>query len=98
MDERYLTIAAVLFEAGVPIVAALLLLQASKLRSYVVVVLGSVTPMLFIYAAIVISYLVMPYNVEVQFAFYAGWIMGFILYAVSFIRNQPVSTVVEFSR
>src|ERR1035437_2524500 len=93
MDERYLTIAAVLFEAGVPIVAALLLLRASKLRNYVVVVLGSVTPMLIIYAGIVIAYWVIPYNVDVQFAFYAGWVLSFILYAVSFILGIVLSLI-----
>ena len=80
IDEKFLTLGAVLFELGVPVVAIVALVRAPQLRRYAAVVLGAVTPFLLAYGYVTILYFLDPANKDYAFSVRAMWMMSFLAY------------------
>jgi len=85
-----MTLGAVLFEFGLPVAAGVAFWRMPSLRSRLIVVLGTITPLVVLHLSIVISYLADPTDAN-RFAFYAGWEMSFVAYSVCVIFGAVLS-------
>lgn len=85
LSEAQMNFGAILFELGLPVVAITIALRWPACRTFVVAILGAVTPALVFYAAATIAYCLNPADKGHIIAFYAMWLMSFFAYVVLFL-------------
>ena len=76
-DDSLLTYGSITIQALIVLVLVVLSVRSSKYRSRAIVVLGSLTPILYFYLSAWVAFVRDPIDPSVRFAFYAMWIMGF---------------------
>ena len=80
-------------ELGVPTAAIMVMLRAPRLRKFVIVVLGAVTPFLLLYGAVAIAFLLNSSDRGNIFAFYAMSVMSFFAYAAILVGGIALAFV-----
>jgi len=92
VSETEMLWGALLFELGVPSAAIIVMLRSPRLRKFVIVVLGAVTPLVLLYGAVVVAFLLNPNKGNI-FAFYAMWVMSFFAYAAILLGGMALAFV-----
>ena len=92
VSETEMLWGALLFELGVPSAAIIVMLRSPRLRKFVIVVLGAVTPLVLLYGAVVVAFLLNPNKGNI-FAFYAMWVMSFFAYAAILVGSIALAFV-----
>jgi hypothetical protein len=103
MDDTTLSIGAASLEIGAPACFVALILHRPKVRRFAVVILGATCIPLGLYLLIAISHFLHPADKNVEFAFYAMWVMTFEVYiallvgatAMAFVP-RPTNLIVRF--
>jgi len=93
VSETEMLWGALVFELGVPTAAIMVMLRAPRLRKFVIVVLGAVTPLLLLYGAVAVAFLLSPSDKGSIFAFYAMWVMSFFAYAAILVGSIALAFV-----
>jgi hypothetical protein len=93
MDDKQLSIAAALFELGIPASVLALAVYAPRFRKAAIVVVGAACPPLMLYLSIATSYLLNPADKGIAFAFYAAWAMTFEAYLAVLVGAVILSVV-----
>jgi len=93
VSETEMLWGALLFELGVPIAGIMVTLRAPRLRKFVILVLGAVTPVLLLYGAVTVAFLLNPADKGNIFSFYAMWVMSFFPYAAILVDGIALAFV-----
>ena len=80
MDDDLLTLAAIVFELGLPVLLGLVAAYSHRLRRAAVSILGAVSPMLLGYLMLAVSFVADPESAG--WAFSAVWVMSFMVYGL----------------
>jgi hypothetical protein len=91
MSDETLTIAAVVIELGVPLVALFLYWRLPAYRPKLIVVLAGLTPALVFYVAVTVAYVANPTEPNNRFAFFAGWFMTLAAYMAVLVVGIALS-------
>jgi len=91
-EDVLLTLGAALVELGAPGALAIAWCKRPQLRRRVIVVLGSVTPILAFYAFVSAAYLIAS-NQDTVWSFYAMWIMSLLPYLSCAILGVALSFI-----
>jgi len=93
MDDKQLSIAAALFELGIPACVIALAVYSPRCRKAAIVVVGAVCLPLVLYLFIATSYLLNPAGKGNSFALYAMWAMTFEAYLAVLVGAVILSLV-----
>jgi len=93
MDDNQLSIAAALFELGIPACVIASAVYAPRCRKAAIVVIGALSLPLVLYLSIAASYLLGPASKGDTFAFYAMWAMTFEAYLAVLVGAVILSLV-----
>jgi hypothetical protein len=91
LNDRIISLGAASLELGLPLTIALLSWRIPKLRSRLVVLLGTLTPALLFYTCVFVARLADLDNLDGRWALYAVWVMSFLPYMSALIIGLAVS-------